>query len=315
MKTKHKWTTYLNGAAAVSAMTLSMSAVAIEKPISPDQVKQKDVEQAEPKQEKKDVAWLGLGGAPISVSLAEHLGLSETGGLTLFHVVPDSVAEKAGLKTNDVITSFNGQPIGSQQELRAAILKQQPGDEVTLKYIHKGTPVEKKVALGKRPANQAVRVAPGINPMHMFKGLGAEVPEAERLQLQAEIAKQMDLMRKQLKDGGAMELNLKDLMQEAGNPKKGGFQMHASTSITMKDEQGSITMKKMNGKNHIVARDKAGKVVFEGPYDTEHDKAAVPDDVRERVDRFGFDAEGGNKGFRFKLMPNNGGAAAPEGAQ
>ena len=263
------------------------------------------------KKEGKKQAMIGVGGAPVSKTLSLHLGLKEGNGLTLFHVIPDSAAAKAGLETHDILTSFDGKPIGCQQDLRNAIVENKPGDKVVVEYIHKGEILKKDVVLDLRPARLGAMRASGMNPRWMFKGLGAEVPEADRKRMQAQMEKQIKALQKRLKKEGVLELNFQK--GQKGPAKKGGafvggFKMNASTSFTMSDAEGSITMKTVNGKKEVVIKDKQGKVVFEGPYDTPQDKAALPDDLSGRVDALNF---GKIKAKVFQVEIKPGGMIVP----
>lgn len=284
----------------------SLSCLAIERPedLAPEQGNKAQVEIVnDAVQEQKKIAMLGLGGAPVSKTLSLHLGLAEGNGLTLLHVVPGSAAAKAGLKAHDIITSFDNKPIGSQQQLREAIIEHQPGDEVEVGYIHGGKKVRKKVTLGERPAHlQAKREAGGINPRWMFQGLGAQVPEDDRKRMREQMKKHLEQLQLQFKDDGVLRLKMDDLDQAQENKARGGFQMNSTSSITMSDAEGSIIMKSVNGKKEVVVKDRQGEVVFEGPYDTAHDKAALPNDIRERVEALKLD-ERGKKGFQLKLAP------------
>lgn len=80
------------------------------------------------------------------------------------------------------------------------------------------------------------------------------------------------------------------------------FNFQAGTSITMMDDQGSVTVKTIDGKKEVIVKDKAGEVIFEGPYQTEQDKAAVPDDIRERLQRLSFGDDMKN-GLRLQILP------------
>ena len=248
---------------------------------------------------------LGVGGNSASDTLSLHLGLAEGTGLTIYHVVPGSAAAKAGLETHDVITGLNDHNIGSQDDLRAAVLAHKPGEEVTVKLIHKGKHVEKKIVLGERiempQIGGAAMPGAGNDLMKMLQGMGGNMPEADRKRMEDQLRKQFD----QLRQNGGMQLNL-------GEMKKGaGFQLLGGTSVVVQDEKGSVTLKTTNGKKEVIVRDKDGKTTFEGPYETEQDKAAVPDDISERIKRVDIDMKG--NGMRLRLGP--GGMVPPVEAE
>jgi len=303
----------------VVALALAFPVMAIERPAESVEVKAPNDQPAEvdvearkddgPKENKKKAekqqAMIGLGGGPASKTLSLHLGLAEGSGLTLFHVIPGSAAAKAGIKEHDVLTAFDGKPIGSQQDLRDAITPHQPGDEVVLNYIHQGEAVEKKVTLGQRPAYLGKMHAPAMNKRWMFKGLGAEIPEADRKRIEQQMKKRVEELQLQLQQEGVLELELQlppDPMPKNGAAPAGGFKMNASTSMTMSDPKGSVTMKTVNGKKEVIVRDKKGEVVFEGPYNTDQDKAALPDDMSERVEKLST-TKIGAKVFRVEMGP------------
>ena len=64
---------------------------------------------------------LGVQGGEITSELAEALGYESSKGAFVSQVIPDSAADKAGLKAGDVIVSINGKDIHSFSELRAKI--------------------------------------------------------------------------------------------------------------------------------------------------------------------------------------------------
>jgi len=65
-------------------------------------------------------------------------------------VVPDSPAEKAGLKVDDVITSFDGKKIEGYAELRPQILKKKVGDKVAVEILRGDKTLTRELVLGKR---------------------------------------------------------------------------------------------------------------------------------------------------------------------
>jgi S1-C subfamily serine protease len=62
-------------------------------------------------------------------------------------VVPGSPADKAGLVENDIVLEIDGQKISGDHQLAQEISKHKPGEEVTLKVLHKGEEKMIKVIL------------------------------------------------------------------------------------------------------------------------------------------------------------------------
>lgn len=75
----------------------------------------------------------------IGVLLAEEQGPD---GVTLDGTVADTPGERAGLIAGDTITHFNGTPVFTIDELKAAVASYEPGDEVTVTVVHENGSVE-----------------------------------------------------------------------------------------------------------------------------------------------------------------------------
>lgn len=65
-------------------------------------------------------------------------------------VTPGSAAEKAGLKEKDIILEFNGAKITTENTLAKLIMRQKPGDKVTLKVLRQSTEKNFEVILDEK---------------------------------------------------------------------------------------------------------------------------------------------------------------------
>ena len=61
-------------------------------------------------------------------------------------------ADRSGIKPGDVLLSVNNQNINDVRSLLNLIAQEKPGNEVELKIIRKGKPLEIKLRVGKRPS-------------------------------------------------------------------------------------------------------------------------------------------------------------------
>jgi Do/DeqQ family serine protease len=84
---------------------------------------------------------LGVSMYTVTPDIAKSLGLKNTEGALVSQVVDGSPAEKAGIRTGDVITSVNGQPVKSNGELRNAIGMLRVGDKVEVGLLREGKPI------------------------------------------------------------------------------------------------------------------------------------------------------------------------------
>ena len=76
---------------------------------------------------------------------------SSTQGAEVQNIVPGGPAEKANLRTGDVITKIDGQPVKSPSDVSAAVNQKQPGDSVTITVQRNGLTEELTAKLGTRP--------------------------------------------------------------------------------------------------------------------------------------------------------------------
>ncbi len=84
---------------------------------------------------------LGVSMYTVTPDIAKSLGLKNSEGALVSQVVDGSPAEKAGIRTGDVITSVNGQPVKSNGELRNAIGLLRVGDKVEVGLLREGKPL------------------------------------------------------------------------------------------------------------------------------------------------------------------------------
>jgi serine protease Do len=95
--------------------------------------------------------YLGVAPEDINPGLAQGFNLTNDSGALVGDVIPNSPAEKAGMKAGDVIIEFNGQKITDANDLLLGVANCSPGDEVTLKFIRNGSEQILKVTLAQRP--------------------------------------------------------------------------------------------------------------------------------------------------------------------
>jgi photosystem II stability/assembly factor-like uncharacterized protein len=97
----------------------------------------------------------GMG--PPGVAATGYLGIqgdtaSERRGAALEEVTPDGPADKAGLKSGDVIVRLGDQAVNSYQDLLAAIRGHKPDDKVKVRLLREKEEKEVEVTFGRRPA-------------------------------------------------------------------------------------------------------------------------------------------------------------------
>jgi len=85
--------------------------------------------------------WLGVMIQNVDVKLAESFGLDRPEGALIARVTENSPAAKAGLKTGDVILSFNGRTVGSSSNLPPLVGAVPVGQSVDVDLLRGGNRV------------------------------------------------------------------------------------------------------------------------------------------------------------------------------
>lgn len=108
---------------------------------------------------------LGIKGGELSADLAKAFGIDSQKGAFVSEVLPNSAADKAGLKAGDVITEINGQRINSFAELRAKIATTGAGKNVNLTYLREGKTAKTDVVLqsDEQAQTSANSLIPGLS--------------------------------------------------------------------------------------------------------------------------------------------------------
>jgi serine protease Do len=94
--------------------------------------------------------WMGVGIQDLTPELAQYYGLKDQKGVLVTQVFPGDPADKAGIKTKDVIVAVDGKPVGTGRELSSAVAEMAVGKEVSVKILRDGKEQVLKVQLAER---------------------------------------------------------------------------------------------------------------------------------------------------------------------
>jgi len=89
--------------------------------------------------------WLGVTIQSVTYDLAKSFALSNESGALVSGIIPESPAEKAGLKAGDIILEFDGKKIKEMNELSRLVAATTIGKKVTMKIVRDGK--EEKVTV------------------------------------------------------------------------------------------------------------------------------------------------------------------------
>jgi serine protease Do len=115
--------------------------------------------------------YLGIYGQDVTPDMAKLLGLKSSQGVIVASVEKGSPADRAGLKSQDVLLEMDGKKIDSFRN-EVAMLK--PGTKVTLTVSREGKTTDIPVTLGERPTQVAQATTPSEQPKSQ-QALGVQV--------------------------------------------------------------------------------------------------------------------------------------------
>jgi serine protease Do len=148
--------------------------------------------------------WLGVSIQPVTPDLAQSFGLSSEKGALVSEILPESPAEKAGIKAGDIILEFEGKEIREMNELPRLVAATPVGKKASVRLLRDGKVETVLVGIDKLKDGEDKEQG-GTSP----DGLGMTVRELTK-----------DLAAKlRLKDASGVvvtELKPDGLAQEAG---------------------------------------------------------------------------------------------------
>lgn len=105
--------------------------------------------------------YLGIAIQDLTPDLAEQFDLKDTKGVLVPDVTADSAAEKAGIKSGDVIVEFDGQPVERAAELQNKVAMEKPGTKAEIVVLRNGKQKTLTAVLDKRPSQEVLAAAGG----------------------------------------------------------------------------------------------------------------------------------------------------------
>ncbi len=100
--------------------------------------------------------FLGVTLSDVDEDMAEYFELKGVKGVILPEVVPDSAAEKAGIKRGDIIVEFDGTAVESADSLRKRVAMLKPGTKVEIVVLRDGKRKTVTAVLDERPKREGL---------------------------------------------------------------------------------------------------------------------------------------------------------------
>jgi serine protease Do len=101
--------------------------------------------------------WIGVQIQPVTADIADSLGMKNARGALVAEPQSGSPADKAGVKSGDVIVSVNGEAVEDARNLARRISSLSPGTSVRLGIIRNGREDTLTLTLGELPRERQAR--------------------------------------------------------------------------------------------------------------------------------------------------------------
>lgn len=124
--------------------------------------------------------WIGVSIQPVTKDLADSFGLAGEKGALVSEVIPESPAEKGGIKTGDIIAAFDGKEIKEMNDLPRLVAATATGRSVRVKVIRDGkeealTLVIEKLKDGDEDSSSETQDKLGLTVKDLTKELAASL--------------------------------------------------------------------------------------------------------------------------------------------
>jgi serine protease Do len=132
--------------------------------------------------------WLGIVIQDVTDELAPSFGVSEREGVLVADAMKGSPAERAGIRTGDVVVEFAGAAIKEVPDLQRRVAAVTPGQQVAIKVKRDAQVVPVMVTVGEMPSDEplAAQTEPGgeswgfkVEALSSETGSRLDVPAAE----------------------------------------------------------------------------------------------------------------------------------------
>jgi len=95
--------------------------------------------------------WIGAGVQELTPELAESFKLGDIKGVLVTEVVRHSPADRAGIKTGDILVSIDNNAIDNWSSMLETVANLPPGKVVAIQLMRDGETIILQVKIGKRP--------------------------------------------------------------------------------------------------------------------------------------------------------------------
>jgi serine protease Do len=208
--------------------------------------------------------YMGLWLQPLNEALAKEFKLKSAQGAVVTEVTPGSPAERAGLKSGDVIVEFNGKPVEDSRTLSLRAAQTAPGSRVPVKLIRDGDEKTVQVTLKEFPSESGVAAKPGRDEGRSEEGLEGvtvtDLDRAARSQLRIPATVNGALVARIDPESASYEAGLRegDVILEINRKPVSNADEAVALSERVKNETALLRVWSRGGSRYIVVDQKKG---------------------------------------------------------
>jgi len=235
---------------------------------------------------KEPVTFLGVETSDVPRVLSEQIGLPRGFGVVVDYVAKDSPAAAAGLQASDIIKMLNDQIIINPDQLGKLVRSFADGATVNLTVLRKSQEVKLTVTLKKHDVSMRRGPFGGFEKEWNFDDLDKmnfdfQAPDMAAVRDAVQRAKDEAMRAGDEARKAVRKLRIVTTDDDMTKTTKVDL---GNATVSFSDDEGELKIERVNGKKMLSAKDKKGNVLFNGPIDTEEQRAKVPANVRQRFE-------------------------------
>ncbi len=190
--------------------------------------------------------YLGVMIQNVTPDLAQEFKLKDNKGALIGDVVPDGPADKAGLKSGDVVTEFNGHPVVDSRRLQLEVTQTKPGSTVSLQILRDGEKKTLDITVKQLPGTDKLASADSSKDNDNGTLNGVEVSDLDQQ------ARQQFDVPKEIKGAIVTQVDPSSPAAEAGLKPGCVIQEINHKSVKSADEAVKMTEKSSDNKRTLV---------------------------------------------------------------
>jgi len=116
--------------------------------------------------------YLGVMIQDITPALAKEFKLKDSKGALVGDVVPNGPAQRAGLKSGDIVVEFNGKAVEDARHLKLAVARLKPGAKASTRVLRDGSSKSLEVTVREMPGSgQVAKAETNADDSEALKGV------------------------------------------------------------------------------------------------------------------------------------------------